>query len=98
MGRSQSRAFRADPPPEQVLRTFSRSSSRPVFLLTIGGNERKGNRSVSFACAFAVTRRDPAMFSEKVLEGKKILITGGGTGIGKSLGGRFLELGAEIVI
>ena len=38
------------------------------------------------------------MFSDKVLGGKKILITGGGTGIGKSLGTRFLELGAEIVI
>ena len=38
------------------------------------------------------------MFSEQVLKGKKILITGGGTGIGKSLGSRFLELGAEIVI
>ena len=38
------------------------------------------------------------MFSERVLKGKKILITGGGTGIGKSLGSRFLELGAEIVI
>jgi NAD(P)-dependent dehydrogenase (short-subunit alcohol dehydrogenase family) len=38
------------------------------------------------------------MFSERLLKGKKILITGGGTGIGKSLGTRFLELGAEIVI
>src|ERR1700686_4774084 len=48
--------------------------------------------------AFAVIRRDPSMFSERILNGKKILITGGGTGIGKSLGTRFLELGAEIVI
>ena len=38
------------------------------------------------------------MFSERILNEKKILITGGGTGIGKSLGTRFLELGAEIVI
>jgi short-subunit dehydrogenase involved in D-alanine esterification of teichoic acids len=38
------------------------------------------------------------MFSDRVLAGKKILITGGGSGIGKSLGSRFLELGAEIVI
>ena len=38
------------------------------------------------------------MFSGHVLKGKKILITGGGTGIGKSLGTRFVELGAEIVI
>jgi NAD(P)-dependent dehydrogenase (short-subunit alcohol dehydrogenase family) len=38
------------------------------------------------------------MFANDVLKGKKILITGGGTGIGKSLGTRFIELGAEIVI
>lgn len=38
------------------------------------------------------------MFAKRILDGKKILITGGGTGIGKSLGSRFLELGAEIVI
>ena len=38
------------------------------------------------------------MFFDSVLAGKKILITGGGSGIGKSLGTRFLELGAEIVI
>jgi NAD(P)-dependent dehydrogenase (short-subunit alcohol dehydrogenase family) len=38
------------------------------------------------------------MFSDRALKGKKILITGGGTGIGKSLGTRFLDLGAEIVI
>jgi NAD(P)-dependent dehydrogenase (short-subunit alcohol dehydrogenase family) len=38
------------------------------------------------------------MFSDEVLKGKKILITGGGTGIGKSLGTRFIELGADIVI
>ena len=38
------------------------------------------------------------MFSDRVLAGKKILITGEGSSIGKSLGTRFLELGAEIVI
>src|SRR6516225_1403866 len=47
---------------------------------------------------FGTHRESPGMFSEQVLKGKKILITGGGTGIGKSLGTRFLELGAEIVI
>ncbi|MCK1683052.1 SDR family oxidoreductase [Bradyrhizobium sp. 147] len=38
------------------------------------------------------------MFTDHILNAKKILISGGGTGIGKSLGTRFLELGAEIVI
>ncbi|MGF6331052.1 NAD(P)-dependent dehydrogenase (short-subunit alcohol dehydrogenase family) [Pseudomonas sp. BS3782 TE3695] len=38
------------------------------------------------------------MFASNLLAGKKILITGGGTGLGKSIGQRFLELGAELVI
>lgn len=38
------------------------------------------------------------MFSPDLLAGKKILITGGGTGLGKSFGRRFLELGAHLVI
>ena len=38
------------------------------------------------------------MFSGKPFEGRRILITGGGTGIGKSLGTRYIELGAHIVI
>lgn len=38
------------------------------------------------------------MFAGKPLDGQRILITGGGTGIGKSLGTRFLELGARLVI
>ncbi|MBI3451936.1 MAG: SDR family oxidoreductase [Rhodospirillales bacterium] len=38
------------------------------------------------------------MFTPDLLKGKKILVTGGGTGLGKSMGRRFLELGAELVI
>jgi NAD(P)-dependent dehydrogenase (short-subunit alcohol dehydrogenase family) len=38
------------------------------------------------------------MFQADLLRGKKVLITGGGTGLGKSMGRRFLELGAELVI
>jgi NAD(P)-dependent dehydrogenase (short-subunit alcohol dehydrogenase family) len=38
------------------------------------------------------------MFEPNLLQGKRILITGGGTGLGKSMGRRFLELGAELVI
>jgi NAD(P)-dependent dehydrogenase (short-subunit alcohol dehydrogenase family) len=33
-----------------------------------------------------------------LLTGKRILVTGGGTGLGASMGRRFLELGAELVI
>jgi NAD(P)-dependent dehydrogenase (short-subunit alcohol dehydrogenase family) len=38
------------------------------------------------------------MFETNLLKGKRILITGGGTGLGYSMGHRFLELGAELVI
>ncbi len=38
------------------------------------------------------------MFQADLLKGKRILITGGGTGLGKSMGQRFLELGADLVI
>ena len=38
------------------------------------------------------------MFKNDLLAGQRILITGGGTGIGRSIAQRFLSLGAEIVI
>ena len=38
------------------------------------------------------------MFKDDLLKGKKILVTGGGTGLGKSIGRRYLELGADLVI
>ena len=38
------------------------------------------------------------MFRQDLLKGKKALITGGGTGLGKSIGRRWMELGAELVI
>ncbi len=38
------------------------------------------------------------MFKSDLLKGKRVLITGGGTGLGKSIGRRYLELGAELII
>ncbi len=38
------------------------------------------------------------MFVRDLLKSKRILITGGGTGLGKAMAGRFLELGAEVTI
>lgn len=38
------------------------------------------------------------MFQSDLLAGKSIFITGGGTGLGKSMARRFLELGAQVVI
>ena len=38
------------------------------------------------------------MFKDGLLKGKRILVTGGGTGLGKEMAERFLELGAELFI
>jgi NAD(P)-dependent dehydrogenase (short-subunit alcohol dehydrogenase family) len=38
------------------------------------------------------------MFSESLLKSKRILITGGGTGLGKAMANRFLQLGATVYI
>ena len=37
------------------------------------------------------------MFKKDLLEGKRILITGGGTGLGKEMANHFAEHGAESV-
>lgn len=38
------------------------------------------------------------MFSPDLLAGRHVLITGGGTGLGRAMGRRFLDLGASLVI
>src|SRR5579864_7016695 len=38
------------------------------------------------------------MFTNDLLHSKRVLITGGGTGLGKGMAGRFLELGATVYI
>ena len=38
------------------------------------------------------------MFRADLLKGRKILVTGGGTGLGKSIARRYLQLGAELVV
>ncbi len=38
------------------------------------------------------------MFEKGLLKGKRILVTGGGSGLGAAMGRRFLELGGELVI
>lgn len=38
------------------------------------------------------------MFDKELLRGKRVLITGGGTGLGAAMGKRFLSFGAELVI
>ncbi len=38
------------------------------------------------------------MFKQELMKGKRILVTGGGSGLGKEIAAKYLELGAEIYI
>jgi NAD(P)-dependent dehydrogenase (short-subunit alcohol dehydrogenase family) len=38
------------------------------------------------------------MFEKSLLAGKRILVTGGGSGLGAAMGSRFVELGAKLII
>ena len=38
------------------------------------------------------------MFKDGLLRGRRILVTGGGTGLGKGMAEKFLALGAELFI
>ena len=38
------------------------------------------------------------MFSKDLMKGQRILVTGGGTGLGQAMAERFLELGADVAI
>src|SRR5258705_11008592 len=42
--------------------------------------------------------RNGTMFEKGLLAGKRILVTGGGSGLGAAMGRRFVELGAELII
>src|ERR1700675_3740697 len=42
--------------------------------------------------------RIKTMFEKGLLKGKRILVTGGGSGLGAAMGGRFVGLGAELII
>src|ERR1700692_534587 len=43
-------------------------------------------------------RKVLTMFEKGLLAGKRILVTGGGSGLGAAMGRRFVELGAELII
>ena len=38
------------------------------------------------------------MFQKDILKGKRILVTGGGTGLGKEMASEYADLGAEVYI
>jgi short-subunit dehydrogenase involved in D-alanine esterification of teichoic acids len=38
------------------------------------------------------------VLEKDLLKGKRILVTGGGTGLGREMAEKYLELGAEVII
>jgi NAD(P)-dependent dehydrogenase (short-subunit alcohol dehydrogenase family) len=50
------------------------------------------------AHGFMVVEGIQTMFEKGLLAGKRILVTGGGSGLGAAMGHRFVELGAELII
>src|SRR3954451_18245499 len=50
------------------------------------------------AHGFMVVEGIQTMFEKGLLAGKRILVTGGGSGLGAAMGRRFVELGAELII
>ena len=38
------------------------------------------------------------MYDAQLMKGQRILVTGGGTGLGRSMAERFLSLGADVAI
>jgi NAD(P)-dependent dehydrogenase (short-subunit alcohol dehydrogenase family) len=50
------------------------------------------------ALALWRSKRVQTMFEKGLLAGKRILVTGGGSGLGAAMGHRFVELGAELII
>ena len=38
------------------------------------------------------------MFEKQLMQGQRILVTGGGTGLGQAMAEKFLELGADVAI
>src|SRR3954466_8908002 len=53
---------------------------------------------VAALLAMTVVMEEKTMFEKTLLAGKRILVTGGGSGLGAAMGRRFVELGAELII
>src|SRR5258707_13403371 len=51
-----------------------------------------------FEAGLQYSGRNGTMFEKNLLAGKRILVTGGGCGLGAAMGRRFVELGAELII
>src|SRR6185437_6486593 len=64
----------------------------------VAATRRLGRSRAVWYARRRATGGEKKMFQPGLLAGKKILVTGGGTGLGAAMGRRFVELGAELVI
>src|SRR5262249_34837131 len=80
------------------LRLGPRAFRRAARAALAGAAARQNCGAAEQILAKACTWIEDLMFKNDLPGGQRILITGGGTGIGKSIAHRFLTLGAEILI
>src|SRR6185312_5826163 len=89
------------PLPPVTIATLPVRSKRSMhaFLLPSCGRERAYITSAADdRLGVPTSERGGAMFAPDLLKDRRVLITGGGTGLGKAMGRRFMELGAELMI
>src|SRR3954452_18882674 len=73
---------------------------RMAFMDTPDFRTQKGARRFmpDLVPGYNMAGRNGTMFEKGLLAGKRILVTGGGSGLGAAMGRRFIELGAELII
>jgi NAD(P)-dependent dehydrogenase (short-subunit alcohol dehydrogenase family) len=74
----------------------ARTRNLEIIGSTISGFRIRRHAPVRITAA--QRNKDRPMFEKGLLAGKRILVTGGGSGLGAAMGRRFVELGAELII
>src|SRR5262245_20079755 len=89
------------PPPSRqkaaIVPLPSRRGDSPGHLARVG-SPRDTTSRVSRRIRSSCARASSLMFKSDLLQGKRILVTGGGTGLGREIAEKDLELGASLYL